>query len=457
GPGLTNAITAMAQARADSIPMLVISGVSNAEHRGEELGQLHELPDQAGMMRTIALSSETLDKASDIEVVLDRAFRAMTVARPGPVHIEIPLNLMAELIDVPNLAVKTLSPTIKPTDLALEEAAQRCRDAQQVVIIAGGGAIDADIRPLAERLDAPVVTTINARGIIANHPLSVPASPSEKPVRDLLAAADLVIAVGTQFGPTDFDMYVDGKFPVLQHLIRIDIDAAQTTKGQTADQVIVADAKETIQGLTRLLGDDKAQSNGAERANRARQDTFDNLPELYRASVGILKTISDTLPGCVMVGDSTQLIYAGNSYCEINQPRGWFNSATGYGALGYGAPAAIGAKIANSDVPVVCLTGDGGFQFCLAELGTAMDENTPVIFIVWNNNGYQEIETYMVDNQISPIGVKPSAPDFVMLAKSYGMQGECITNTKDIHADLVTALTRGHESMKPYLIEIQTS
>jgi len=129
------------------------------------------------------------------------------------------------------------------------------------------------------------------------------------------------------------------------------------------------------------------------------------------------------------------------------------NSATGYGALGYAAPAAIGAQLADGNAPVVCLIGDGGFQFCLAELGTAMDEKTPVIFIVWNNQGYQEIETFMIDNDITPIGVTPSAPDFAMLANAYGMSSEVISNT----SDLAGALANAAALKQPYLIEIQVA
>ena len=153
-----------------------------------------------------------------------------------------------------------------------------------------------------------------------------------------------------------------------------------------------------------------------------------------------------------MVGDSTQLIYAGNMYADIAQPRGWFNASTGYGALGFGAPAAIGAALGDPETPVVCITGDGGLQFCLSELGTAMDEATPVIFVVWNNNGYQEIERYMLDNGIAPEGVKPSAPDFVQVAQAYGMGAEAIDGLSGFPA----ALERARDAGTARLIEIKT-
>lgn len=451
GPGLTNAITAMAQARADSIPMLVISGVNRVATHGDEAGHLHELPDQAAMMRTVAISSETVERGADLAAVFGRAFEALRVARPGPVHVEIPLDVMTELIDVPEFSTVDYDP-VRADAVDLREAAKRCDDAKRPVIIAGGGSLGAadQIRELAERLDAPVVTTVNARGVLVGHRLEVLASPSLKAVRALLADADLVLAIGTQFGPTDFDMYVDGAFPELAQLIRVDVDAGQIARGPKVDVGIVADAAVSVSGILALLDDDAKQADGVARAEQVRGAALGELSPRYREYVGLIDQISECLPECIIVGDSTQIVYAGNLYSSIRRAGGWFNSATGYGSLGYGAPAAIGASLAAPDAPVVCITGDGGFQFCLAELGTAMDEKTPVIFLVWNNGGYQEIESYMVDNGIAPIGVRPSAPDFVGVAKAYGMAGERLTGA----SDLAGALKRAHDCGQAYLIEI---
>ena len=160
--------------------------------------------------------------------------------------------------------------------------------------------------------------------------------------------------------------------------------------------------------------------------------------------------IRDTLPGSIIVGDSTQPVYAANLYYDHDRPGGWFNAATGFGALGYGPPAAIGAALAAPDAPVVCLTGDGGFQFTLSELGAALDAATPVIFVVWNNRGYREIETSMLDVGVEPVGVSPAPPDFCKLAEAYGIAAERL-ETAD---ELADALLRARGTGKPYLIEI---
>lgn len=450
GPGVTNAITPMAQARADSVPMLVISGVNRAVSFGHEEGLLHELPDQSAMMRQVALWSHTLHRAEDLERVVDRAFAAMTCARPGPVHIEVPLDVMKQQIEVPAPRAAVLTKRT-PNPAVISDAAARIRAAKRPLILAGGGAVAAvALTTLAERMDAPVVTTTNARGILGGHPLSVPASPSLPAVRELIAQADLVLAICTQFGRTDYDMYDDGGMPLMTQLIRIDCDPVQMTRGRLPDLAIVSDAGMAVDALLFATEGLSIQANGAVTAQAARQAALKSLTPAYQSHIRLIDTITATIPGCRIVGDSTQVIYAGNMYSEISQPRGWFNAATGYGALGYGASAAIGAALGDT-APVVCITGDGGLQFCLSELGTAIDEATPVIFIVWNNNGYQEIEQYMLDNDIVPEGVKPSAPDFVQVAHAYGMEAEAIDGLDDF----TNALTRARDAGTARLIEIK--
>ena len=452
GPGVTNAITPMAQARADSIPMLVISGVNRAATFGQEEGFLHELPDQQAMMAQVALLSQTLHRAEDLERVVERAFAAMTGARPGPVHIEVPLDVMKQQVAVP--PVRAAAPTVRaPEPAILAEAAAHLSQAQRPLILAGGGAIDAAdaLQTLAETLDAPVVTTTNARGILGGHPLCIPASPTLPSVRALMADADVVLAIGTQFGRTDYDMYEDGAAPALTHLIRIDCDPVQATRGRLPDTAIVADARLSVEGLLQCLGSQATSrtTQGASRADATRISALSSLDDSYQSHIALIDTITEALPGCRIVGDSTQVIYAGNMYADIKAPRGWFNAATGYGALGYGPSAAIGAALGDG-APVVCITGDGGLQFCLSELGTAMDEATPVIFLVWNNSGYQEIERYMVNNQITPEGVTPSAPDFAAVAKAYGMPAERVEGTDG----LIPALARAKTAGSAYLIDM---
>ncbi|TIX55939.1 MAG: hypothetical protein E5V28_21560, partial [Mesorhizobium sp.] len=171
GPGLTNTITAMGQARADSVPMLVISGVNATPTLGKGLGHLHELPDQRGMMEKVALFSHRVTDADELPGVLARAFALFSSSRAGPVHIEIPTDIMVKPADGIAALLTNVAPP-EPDAAAIAEAARLCAAARRPLILAGGGAkrAEAPLKRLAERMGAPVVQTANARGLLHRHP-----------------------------------------------------------------------------------------------------------------------------------------------------------------------------------------------------------------------------------------------------------------------------------------------
>jgi acetolactate synthase-1/2/3 large subunit len=451
GPGLTNAITAMAQARADSIPMLVISGVNRLDTLGKGLGYLHELPDQRGMMEKVALSSTRVIEPAMLPEAVDEAFALFRSGKFGPVHIEIPLDVMG--LQAGKLTPSKARPYLRlPEASAIGKAAKMLSSAQRPVICIGGGASHCDdlVRLLAERYCAPVVTTTNARGLLHRHPLAIHASPSLKAVRTLIADADLVLAVGTEFGPTDYDMYADGGFILPKNLIRIDIDEEQLARRE-ATVSIHADSWIALEALRKFVTKTSSdRATAATRATAARDAAWAEIGPMMQAQVRAVEAIRDALPGSLIVGDSTQPVYAANLWYDHGRPGGWFNAATGYGALGYGPAAAIGAAVALPDAPVVCLTGDGGFQFTLPEIAVAVEQQLDVIFVVWNNRGYREIETSMRDAGVEPVGVSPAPPDFIKLADAYGIRAERISS-QDGFGD---ALRRARTAAGPHLIEI---
>ena len=419
GPGLTNALTAMAQARADSVPMLVVSGVNRRSSLGMGLGLLHELPDQAAMVRALCPTLR-VTAPEMLGPVLDRAFALMQGARPGPVHVEVPTDVMAlEAGPVPPPAPRLPR---APDAAALAQAVARLEAAQRVVILAGGGAKTAGtaLRALAERLDAPVVQTVNARGLMFGHALGVPASPSLDAVRGLIAGADLVLAVGTELGPTDYDMYARGGFPDLSGMIRIDVCPEQLARHPAALR-IEADAG---LALTALASARPRQADGPARAEACRSAARAELATLHPAmpaQLEIVEALRDALPGAILVGDSTQPVYAANLFYDHDRAGGWFNAATGYGALGFGPGAAIGAALGAPGVPVVCLIGDGGLQFGAAELRCARDEGLPITFVVWNNAGYREIAEAMAAAGTQVIGCDPSPLSLAPFAEACGL------------------------------------
>ena len=408
GPGLTNTLTAMAQARADSVPMLVISGLGRSDTLGKGLGRLHELPDQGAMVATLC-HTETVTDPKTLGEVLDRAFIAMTSGRPGPAHIQISTNMMAA--PCPALAPPNASGNATPLPLSrLRSVAAALNNADKVVILAGGGVRGAEgaLQKLAESLDAPVVLTVNARGAMHRHRLVVPASPSLSAVRTLIAGADQILAVGTELGATDYDAYAMGGFPDLSGMIRIDICADQLAR-HPARMPIKADALTLLTALLPMTL--PVNREGGFRAEATRTAARAELAGLYApmpAQLAMVEAIRDAVPNAIIVGDSTQPVYAANLYYDHDRPGGWFNAATGYGALGYGPGAAIGASIAAPGVPVICLIGDGGLQFSPGELRTAVDEKLPITFIVWNNAGFREIAENMRDAKMPVLGCDPS-------------------------------------------------
>ena len=358
GPGLVNTLTPMAQARADSIPMLVLTGVNRRDSLGKGLGLLHELPDQLGLSQTVSKHAEQVRVAEDLEGALNRAYAAME-GRPAPVHIEVPTDVMP----MPGPETVVADQPKAPSLPDLTPVLQRLDTAQRVVILAGGGCRteDAALTKLAEALDAPVVQTVNARGLMHGHALTVAASPSLSAVRDLIAEADCVLALGTELGPTDYDMYATGTYPEMSGLIRIDICDDQLARHAT-DLTVTADLKLYLPALAEAVAQ-KPRQEGHARAASARASVAAEIAALdlgYDSFIDQIETLRDALPGALMVGDSTQAVYAANLAYDHDRPGGWFNGATGFGALGYAIPAAIGAALADPTAPVVALMGDGG-------------------------------------------------------------------------------------------------
>lgn len=343
---------------------------------------------------------------------------------------------------------------IQPAPELIAEAVQRLSDARRPVILAGGGATRAqhELRALAERLDAPVVMTVNGRGLLApDHPLTVPASPSLESVRELMAASDAILAVGTELGPTDYDMYERGMPDLPGPLLRLDIDPVQMTQPRVADVPLTGDAGGTLAALLEGLPEGTGQGHdGASRAERTREAARASLDSPMQRGIEFLETVRDTLPEAILVGDSTHPIYAGNLYFAAARVSSWFNSATGYGTLGYALPASLGAALAAPDRPIVCLVGDGGLHYTLGEIASIRDQDRPVIVLLWNNAGFGEIRLAMEAEQVTPIGVNLFAPDFEALAQAYGYAFEA----PQAQADLPELLTAAAKRRAPTLVRL---
>ena len=462
GPGMTNITTAMGQAYADSIPMLVISSVQSRSQLGGGRGKLHELPNQSALVGGVAAFSHTLMSASELPGVLARAFALFQAGRPRPVHIEIPLDVLVEEADELLASVPVNIDRAGAAPAAVSRMTELLAGAQRPLILAGGGAIDAaaELTELAELLDAPVALTINAKGMLpSSHPLLIGSTQSLVTTRALVADADVVLAIGTELAETDYDVTFAGGFEIPGKLLRVDIDPDQTVRNYPPHVALVADSRNAAQALLSALSHkplaERRNDWGQVRAARLREDLAATWDAPTLAQTRFLETVLHELPNAVFVGDSTQPVYTGNLTFNPERPRRWFNSSTGYGTLGYALPAAIGAWLGGhlehgARPPVVCLIGDGGLQFTLPELASAVEARTPVIILLWNNQGYEEIKKYMVNRAIEPVGVDIYTPDFIGVAKALGCAAEAISSAEHLRGALRAATDR----QGPTLIEI---
>lgn len=453
GPGMTNILTAMGQAYADSIPMLVISSVNERARLGLGNGYLHELPSQRAMVAGVSAFSHTLMSVEELPGLLARAFAVFDSQRPRPVHIELPLDIITAPAGHLSVQPRCRLPRPAADANALAEAATLLRDARRPLLLLGGGCVEAqaEAAELATRLDAPTALTINAKGLLpGDHPLLLGSNQSLVPVRELALEADVVLAIGTELGETDYDVVFDGNFRLGGALIRVDIDAEQLTRNHAPSLALLGDARQTMQALLAHLPTraSSVDSPGARRAAQVRGRLAEDFTGWahYRR---LFDCLLEVLPEARFVGDSTQTVYSGNHLVELAGPRRWFNSSTGYGTLGYGLPAAIGAKLAEPQRAVISLMGDGGLQFSLPELASAVEARVGLIVLLWNNQGYGEIKRYMERRDITPLGVDIYTPDFLAIARGFG----CVAERARDHAHL-QALLRQAPDDRPLIIEI---
>ena len=453
GPGMTNIVTAMGQAYADSIPMLVISSVNNTHELGLGEGRLHELPDQQRLVAGVSVFSHSVLRAAELPSVLARAFAVFDSARPGPVHIELPLDVITAPGDGLLRAPRRTGSRPGPDPTAIARAAELLRGAKEPFVVLGGGTADApqEARALVERLGAPTALTINAKGVLPpGHPLSLGSRLPLAPVLEALQSANVVLAVGTELSETDTLLFYS-QLKLTGKVIRVDIEAEQLTRNALPEVGLCCDAGLAMAALAEALaGFEPDRPAGETRVSDLKQACDPLVLPAYKAHGRFLDRVAEALPGVIVVGDSTQPVYGGNLTYEPAGPRSYFNSSTGYGTLGYGLPAAFGAKLAVAERPVVALIGDGGIQFTIGELASGVELGLGVPVLVWNNRGYGEIKRYMAERDIPQIGVDIYTPDFQAIARGFG----CHAVKADSPAQLTDALIAAAEADRPTVIEI---
>ena len=456
GPGLLNAATAIAQAYADCVPMLVITGVAGTSDLGMARGTLHELPDQQATAASFCRSSHTLLDVNNLPELLSRAFALFASSRPGPVHIEIPLNLMDAPLSRPARSpARYFAPG--PDPHAIAETAQRLQQAESPLLVVGGGARNAaaELTELAETADIPVLNTVNGKGICPKgHPLAVGGSPSLPSLHHALQDADLVIAIGTELSETDYDLLMAGGLPDISNWIRMDIDPGRLLIPRIPALAITTDAALGCAALTAAISNSSGSeevdkpANGAQRAAQLREAIRNEEhyhPDIDRFFAALYAAADDL----ILVGDSARPTYYAAWQLETAAPARYFHSASGFGTLGYALPAALGAAAAAVG-PVAALIGDGGLQFTLPELTTGAQARLAVPILVWNNFGYAEIENSMNAQQVPVDSTRILTPDFQQAAAAH----RCHYDKPADLAALTTSMQTALQADAPTLIEL---
>ena len=443
GPGVLNALTPMAQAWHDSVPILIVAATTETALLGKNRGPLHDIPDQVGLVGALTEYSYLVESPERFPEVLALAWAGMTTGRPRPAHIAIPTDLLELKVDGPFQRFGAASNAREDSSLEanLAAAIDLLNSAAAPVIIAGGGSTHARdaVRRLAEALDAPVVNTGNASGVLpATHPLAVgTVLPFAAPQR-LIRTADVVLALGTEFSSTDV-IYSGSPIQVGGALIRVDIDPAQLEEPIPAAVGILGDCAVVLAELERRVTPRAGTESGAKRAAEARV-----IDDWTAQSVGHfpwLDAVSQALPAnAITVLDSTQLAYTAHHYLPQLDGRSWI-ATYGLGTLGAALPMAVGAKITEPDRSVLAITGDGSSLFTLTELATAADLGRQLTVLIWDNGGYGEIRDSFDRANAERIDTEVTAFDFVTIARGFGARSVQVTTPEDLRDALAKSFS----------------
>ena len=467
GPGVTNILTPLGEAYHDSVPLLVISSQIPRDRLGGRTGTLHELKQSTLMTSSVTKASYAISRGEEIPWVLSRAYTQTLEGRPGPVHVEIPLDILEEdthfssFQELQGACCSLAKESRTPSSEDLRRGAGLLEKSRKIALICGGGAVGAseEVRELADRLGAPVFCTAAGKGIYPEDaPLSGGCRLHVPEVREYLQGREVLLVVGTELSPADL---WEEPFPRGAEIIRVDADARALHRNAPSSVPLWGDASRTLRGLLDLLPLEKDTSPSEEEKNL--EDLCRSCTENLQALTGMGKALPKMeaiLRGLrrgisregILVMDMTGTAYVGLSEYPAYAPATYLHPA-GFGTLGYALPAAIGAKVANPEKQVCLFSGDGGFQFTLPELATACEEKLSLPVVLWNNRGYGEIRrNQKARSWKQHVAVDLYNPDFCALAKAYGISGDVV----DTEEELLRALERAWDHPLPSLIEIRS-
>ncbi|MEM4297230.1 MAG: biosynthetic-type acetolactate synthase large subunit [Nitrososphaerota archaeon] len=435
GPGATNLVTGIATAYMDSSPIVAITGQVPRNMIGKDAFQEIDI---VGIATPITKYTFQPLSASEIPEVVKKAFYIASTGRPGPVLIDVPRDVQsekAEMVFPDSLEIRGYKPHVNPHPLQVEKAADLLLKAERPVIWGGGGVIlsnaSEQLRAVAELLMAPVVTTLIAKGCFPeNHPLALgPIGMHGTPEANLLVdETDCLLAVGVRFSDRSTGRF--DQFCPHAKIIHIDIDPAEIGKNKKVDLPIVGDVAITLSQLFKALSRRMAKREDYPWLHRIQQvrEELKAVKELVTEGLvapKVVKKIREILPpDGILATEVGKNQMWGELHYKVIQPRTWITS-TGLGTMGFGFPAAIGAKVARPEVPVVDLAGDGSFTMTGNSLAVCTQEKIPVVVVILNNSSLGMVEQWQrlfYGSRYSAVRLG-GIPDFVKFAQAFGAEG----------------------------------
>jgi acetolactate synthase-1/2/3 large subunit len=436
GPGATNIITGLATAQADSAPMIAVTGQVPVKMIGRDAFQESDI---IGISNPIVKYAFQPREANEIPEVVKKGFYIAETGRPGAVLIDVPKDVQqneAEMVFPDEVRIRGYHPWTDPDIVETERAIEMLLSAHRPIILAGGGVIISgafsELQSIAEMLMIPVVTTFKGKGAFPeNHTLSLGpiGMHGHAEANKLMTEADCVLAIGTRFSDRSVGTFEE--FEKNLKIIHMDVDPAEIGKNQTTQVAVVGDVKASLRIMIKLLMKKALKKSDdnvwLKHVNEVRDYWRENL-KIHPGELGaarILRKLREVLPKeAIVTTEVGQHQMWASLFFDVIHP-GTFFSSTGLGTMGWGFPAAIGAKTARPDLPVVDIAGDGSFNMTENSLATSVLENLPVIVFLVNNYSLGMVAQWQrtfYDRRMIGVDQK-NCPDYVKLAESYGAQG----------------------------------
>jgi len=441
GPGASNTYVAMGEASTDCVPILLITSQSEPRFSGKDHTKMFHGLDQAQAFRPVTKAIEIVTRAEEIPSAVSRIFSALRSGRPRPALLEISSDALAADVtsNIPDYSVSN-----DPGVVDMNSAYDLIADSKKIAILAGSGIHHSkahdELRQLAEKLNAPVFTTVLGKGAIPeDHPLSLGDSRSGQ-ARQAFDSSDLLLAIGTHFTQMDtgaWSMIMPEKW------IHIEADVSEIGKEYEPTVGIAGNPKPILQSLLNLPFTKYSDEWQQQVASWRDEIRCTETPELIRL-------LRKAMPRDAIVSVDVHMTgYSMHRHYPVYTP-GTFLYPGIYIAMGYGLPAAIGARIANPDRKVVSLSGDSGFMMTGMELSTVAQNDLPMVIIICNDNALTSIRWSQEHRFGATLGVDVRNPDFVKLSDAYGIEAERIVRKEDFYP----ALTKALEYDKPFLMEL---